>query len=229
MFLKTRLLTNNRIRSSDDGPSLRLIGLRLPRLIGGNAMAAGWTDRGNQRCCLIAITGRRSNMSLHGNARAFKIELPQARSFQMQGTLWRVLATGDETGGVVGALDERSAHGIAAPMHVHEDADEIFYVLEGELTFYVGDQRIEAAPGAFVYLPRFVHHGFQVDSKEARIFNFVTPAGFERLVLDSGKPAHYDDAPIPVDPDAHHGQSPPQMLEVFRKKYGMRALPDGSK
>jgi len=110
-------------------------------------------------------------MSLHESGGAFKIELPQARTFQMQGTLWRVLATGDETGGVVGALDERSAHGIAAPMHVHEDADEIFYVLDGELTFFVGNQRIEAAAGAFVYLPRFVHHGFQVDSEEARIFN----------------------------------------------------------
>jgi len=161
-------------------------------------------------------------MSLHESGGAFKIELPQARTFQMQGTLWRVLATGDETGGVVGALDERSAHGIAAPMHVHEDADEIFYVLDGELTFFVGNQRIEAAAGAFVYLPRFVHHGFQVDSEEARIFNFVTPAGFERIVLDNGKPAHYDDAPIPVDPDTHHEQSNPQTFEVFRKKYGMR-------
>ena len=177
----------------------------------------------------LQLLSRSRSMSLHESGRGFKIELRQARTFQMQGTLWRVLATGEETGGLVGALDERSAHGIAAPMHVHEDADEIFYVLEGELTFFAGDQRIKAAPGALVYLPRFVHHGFQVDSEEARIFNFVTPAGFERLILDSGKPAHYEDAPIPVDPDTHHGQSPPQMLELFRKKYGMRAIPDDSK
>ena len=167
-------------------------------------------------------------MSLHEGSRAFKIELPEARTFQMQGTLWRVLATGDETGGVVGALDERAAHGVAAPMHVHEDADELFYVLEGDMTFFVGKKRIEAAPGTFVYLPRFVHHGFQVNSKEARIFNFVTPAGFERLVLDSGKPARFDDDPIPVDPRENHGQPPPEMLEMFRTKYGMRALPEGS-
>lgn len=69
------------------------------------------------------------------------------------------------------------------------------------------DQRIKAAPGAFVYLPRFVHHGFQVDSKEARIFNFVTPAGFERLVLDTGKPAHYNDDPIPINPYADHAHA----------------------
>jgi quercetin dioxygenase-like cupin family protein len=31
-----------------------------------------------------------------------------------------------------------------------------------------------------------VHHGFQVNSTEARVFNFVTPAGFEQLILDVG-------------------------------------------
>jgi len=143
----------------------------------------------------------------------------------MLGSLWRVLASGDETGGVVGALDERCGHGIRAPMHVHDDADEIFYVLDGNLTFFVGEHRVEAAPGAFVYLPRFVHHGFQVNSTEARVFNFVTPAGFEQLILDVGTLANYDDAPIPDDPHVKHGLPP----EVFKKKYGMRVLPPGSK
>jgi quercetin dioxygenase-like cupin family protein len=164
-------------------------------------------------------------MSIHEGPRAFKIEAPEARSFQMMGTLWRVLATGDETGGVVGALDERNAQGICAPMHVHDDADEIFYVLDGNLTFIVGEQRIEAAAGAFVYLPRFVRHGFNCNSKEARVFNFLTPAGFERLILDGGKPARYDEAPIPHDPASNDHLPPESVL----KKYGMRAFPPGSK
>jgi quercetin dioxygenase-like cupin family protein len=164
-------------------------------------------------------------MSIQQGGRAFKIEAPEARSFQTLGTLWRVLASGDETGGVVGALDERCGHGIRAPMHVHDDADEIFYVLDGDLTFIVGDKRIEAAAGAFVYLPRFVHHSFQVNSHEARVFNFLTPAGFERLILDTGTRAPYDEAPIPDDP--HAESAPPS--EALMKKYGMRILPPGSK
>jgi quercetin dioxygenase-like cupin family protein len=165
-------------------------------------------------------------MSIREGMRAFKIEAADAPSFQLIGTLWRVLATGNETGGIVGALDERSANGAKVPMHVHDDADEIFYVLDGELTFFVGEQRIEAAPGAFVYLPRFVHHGFQVNSNEARIFNFLTPAGFERMIVDMGKPAHFDDALLPDDPNANHGQMLP---EKIAKKYGMRIFPPGSK
>ena len=164
-------------------------------------------------------------MSIHQGPRAFVVEPAQARSYQTLGTLWRVLSSGDETGGIVGALDERCSHGIRAPMHVHDDADEIFYVLDGNLTFFVGEERIEAAPGAFVYLPRFVHHGFQCNSTEARVFNFVTPAGFEQLILDSGNLANYDDAPIPDDPNVKAALPPAEVL----KKYGMRALPPGSK
>jgi quercetin dioxygenase-like cupin family protein len=164
-------------------------------------------------------------MSIHQGPRAFKIDPTHAPSYQMLGTLWRVLSSGEETGGIVGALDERCAHGVRAPMHVHDDADEIFYVLDGNLTFFVGDERIEAAPGAFVHLPRFVHHGFQCNTSEARVFNFVTPAGFERLILDNGAPARYDDAPLPDDPHAKHDLPPAEVM----KKYGMRALPPGSK
>jgi quercetin dioxygenase-like cupin family protein len=162
-------------------------------------------------------------LSIFEGSRAFKLETPDARTYQMRGTLWRVLATGADTGGVVGAIDEKVAHGLAAPMHAHEDCDEIFYVLDGELTFFVGDERIEAAEGAFVYLPRFVHHGFQCNSKDARVFNFVTPAGFEQLVIDKGTPAKHDDEPLPAGPHQHR---PPHVLEELRKKYGMRALID---
>jgi quercetin dioxygenase-like cupin family protein len=164
-------------------------------------------------------------VSIQQGQRAFKIEAPEARSFQMMGTLWRVLASADQTGGVVGALDERCAHGICAPMHIHDDADEIFYVLDGDLTFFIGEKRIEAAAGAFVYLPRFVPHGFQCNSTEAQVFNFLTPAGFEQLILDGGKPARYDEAPIPnKDPYANH-ELPPDLF----KKYRMRSVPAGSK
>jgi quercetin dioxygenase-like cupin family protein len=165
-------------------------------------------------------------MSISEGPRAFKIEPSEARSFHMRGTLWTVLASGDDTGGIVGALDERLAHGLRAPMHVHDDADEIFYVLYGNLTFFVGKKRLEATAGAFVYLPRFVHHGFQCNSAEARVFNFVTPAGFEQLTLDNGTLAAFDAGPIPDDPNAPPGAPPP---EVYRQdNYHMRTLAPGS-
>jgi len=54
------------------------------------------------------------------------------------------------------------------------------------------------------------------------VFNFVTPAGFEKLILDQGTPARYDDPPTPDDPHVKHGQLP---SEAVLKTYGMRILP----
>ncbi len=159
-------------------------------------------------------------MTIHTSSKAFKIELPEARAFDMRGTLWRVLATGDDTGGVVGALDERCVRGVAAPLHIHEREDEVFYVLDGEITFLAGETAIRARAGTFVYLPRLIAHGFRVETDEARVFNFVTPAGFERLVLDAGMAARYDDLPRP--PQVDHGARAPNLLDTIRIKYGMR-------
>ena len=101
-------------------------------------------------------------------------------------------------------------------------------MLDGEITFFVGEKRIEATEGAFVYLPRYVHHGFQVDSAEARVFNFVTPAGFERLIVDQGKSAKFDDLPIANVPGAQPHLSK-DILEQMRKKYSVRYFMSGGK
>ena len=53
----------------------------------------------------------------------------------------------------------------------------------------------------------------------------MTPAGFERLILDGGKAARYDEAPIPHDPATHDHLPPESVL----KKYSMRAFLSGSK
>lgn len=43
--------------------------------------------------------------------------------------------------------------GLAAPLHAHHDAAEFFYVLEGQVSFFVGNGWFEAEPGAFAAIP----------------------------------------------------------------------------
>ena len=74
------------------------------------------------------------------------------------------------------------------PLHVHHREDEAFYVLEGEMTFFVGGERLPAPAGSFVFLPRDVPHGFTVDgSGVARVLQLCFPAGFERFFLEWGE------------------------------------------
>ena len=54
-----------------------------------------------------------------------------------------VKATGEQTGGAFGLIDNLMPAGFASPYHMHRNEDESFYVVEGEMTFYVGDERVK--------------------------------------------------------------------------------------
>src|SRR3954467_3593327 len=47
--------------------------------------------------------------------------------------------------------------------HVHAEEDDAFYVVEGEMTFILGDEQVAAPPGTFVLVPPGVEHGFRND------------------------------------------------------------------
>ena len=68
--------------------------------------------------------------------------------------------------------------------HVHADEDDAFYVLEGELTFLLGDEEVAAPAGTFVLVPPGVEHTFANRTSEpVRILNVHAPAGFDRRLL----------------------------------------------
>ncbi|MGZ5312446.1 MAG: cupin domain-containing protein [Solirubrobacterales bacterium] len=50
------------------------------------------------------------------------------------------LATGEQTGEAFCLVDEQASHGESVPLHRHPDDMESFYVLEGEITLFIGDQ-----------------------------------------------------------------------------------------
>jgi mannose-6-phosphate isomerase-like protein (cupin superfamily) len=67
--------------------------------------------------------------------------------------------------------------------HVHEDEDDAFYIVDGEMTFIFGNQRVTAPPGTFVLVPPGVEHGFENrDNRPVRMLNIHAPAGFDRRI-----------------------------------------------
>ena len=69
-------------------------------------------------------------------------------------------------------------------VHVHEDEDDAFYVLDGQLTFFLGDDEVAAPAGTFVLVPPGVMHTFANRTEEpVRILNIHAPAGFDLRLL----------------------------------------------
>src|SRR5437879_6077230 len=107
-------------------------------------------------------------------------------------------ATGQTTNGAFGLVENLMPPGFASPYHVHHLEDEAFYVLEGEVAFVCDGKWIHARPGAYVFGPREIPHGFKVvGTTPARMLLLCAPAGFERFVLEMGD--DFNAAPAPPD------------------------------
>jgi quercetin dioxygenase-like cupin family protein len=105
--------------------------------------------------------------------------------------------TGDETHGQLALAEVRAPRGSGSPVHTHRHEDEAWYIIEGELTFWLGDESRTATTGDFVFGPRGVRHRFRVDSEVARFLILVTPAGFEDFTRACGWPATAGTLPPP--------------------------------
>lgn len=94
-----------------------------------------------------------------------------------------VLASAEQTAGQFSLLQTQSEPpDFGPPMHVHRDAAEAFYVLEGEYLMVVEDRQQRCPPGTFVYVPRGMPHTFKVVSdgpgKKLNLFSPAAMVGF---------------------------------------------------
>jgi mannose-6-phosphate isomerase-like protein (cupin superfamily) len=93
-----------------------------------------------------------------------------------------VKASGRSTGGSL-TLIELAVDG-GPPRHTHAREDESFYVLTGTLEVECGNDRFQAGPGSFVFLPRNVPHVFRSMGGPATALLIVTPGGLDEYFAE---------------------------------------------
>ena len=135
-------------------------------------------------------------------ARLVQVSPNGGAAFSLVGDVYRILADGKQTGGVYTPVESRILPGGGPPLHIHRREDEAFYVLEGEIAFQVGDQKISASAGTFLQAPRNIPHTYKNEGKSpVRMLVFIMPPGFENFVKEVAKPLpSFDSAPAPVAP-----------------------------
>jgi quercetin dioxygenase-like cupin family protein len=94
----------------------------------------------------------------------------------------------DETGNAFSQLVVDEPRGGATPLHVHHNEDETFYVLEGQVTMFDGDERIDLEAGDYCFVARGVTHAYLVRSERARMLVTISPSGTEQLFVSLGVP-----------------------------------------
>jgi quercetin dioxygenase-like cupin family protein len=118
------------------------------------------------------------------------------------GCLALIKASTESTGGALAMVEFTHPPDFATPPHIHHEEDEAFYILEGAMRGFCGDDEWRATTGDFVWLPRGIPHGYATDGGGTlRTLAITVPTGFERFVREAGEPARERTLPPSSDLD----------------------------
>ena len=74
------------------------------------------------------------------------------------------------------------------PLHIHNNQDEVFFVLEGEYLFRVGEEMHRLKTGDTIFLPRKVPHTFAQLTEKGKVLFLFQPSGMmEDFFREAGK------------------------------------------
>lgn len=141
----------------------------------------------------------------------------EGRTIAVVGDVYRFLATGGDTNGKYAMWEAIVPPGGGPPPHVHSREEEGFYILEGEITFTIGDKKVVAGAGMFANMPVGTPHSFKNESnRPAKMLISVAPAGLEKMFIEVGVPVAVGSqtAPLPTKAEIE------KLLEVA-PKYGI--------
>ena len=142
---------------------------------------------------------------------AFVLQPGEGRAIDLGGFLMTVKATSDSTDDAFTLLEAEEPPHFGPPMHIHRDAAEAFYVLEGEYIIFIGDRETRCPAGSFVFIPAGAVHGFRVGAVPSKKLNLYVPAAMV---------GYFDELAAAVaagDVDEQH-------LGAIAERYGMEVL-----
>lgn len=142
---------------------------------------------------------------------AFVLQPGEGRSIDLGVFVMSVKATAESTDGAFTLLEATEPPQFGPPMHIHRDAAEAFYVLEGEYRIFIDDQEVGCPAGSFVYIPAGAVHGFRVGEVPSRKLNLYVP---QAMV------GYFDELASAVA----SGEVDDERLGAIAERYGMEVL-----
>lgn len=146
---------------------------------------------------------------------AYVLQNGEGRVIDLGGFTMTLKADTARTDAAFSLLEAAEPPGFGPPLHIHHDAAEAFYVLEGEYIIFLPSGEVRCPTGAFIFIPAGIQHGFRVGKVQSRKLNLYAPAAmvgyFEAI----------EAAADPLDDDA---------LSALAREYSMEVtgpVPEG--
>ena len=115
----------------------------------------------------------------------------EKRSF-LGGGLHTWKLTTEDTGGAFFMFEDALSQSKATPLHRHPEADEMVYVLEGEIVVNIDGNERRVGAGGMTFTPKGVPHAFIVVSDSARLLTMQTPGIGQGFYRGASEPASDD-------------------------------------
>ena len=133
---------------------------------------------------LPMVAGGQIQLDSDSTGKGFKISAGEGRlhgHMKLLGVNANILdlkVSGKDTNGGLAIFEQTSlSPGRGTPLHVHLKQDEVFYVLDGEYYFQVGEDKYRLKTGESIFLPRQVPHAWTQVSQTGRMMVTLQPAG----------------------------------------------------
>lgn len=146
-----------------------------------------------------------------GPGKPFVLRPGEGRSIHLGNFAMSVKAGGVETGGAFALLEAAEPPGFGPPLHIHNDAAEAFFVLDGEYRIFLEEREYACPAGSFIYIPAGVRHGFRVGGSPSRKLNLYSPAAM----------VGYFDA---LSAAIMAGDADPARLDEIARAHGMEVI-----
>jgi mannose-6-phosphate isomerase-like protein (cupin superfamily) len=155
--------------------------------------------------------------------KAYKRSPGLTNSKWYKGILLTQLAGTADNNGAFDVLVDKMRRGTEPPPHSHAREDEFFYILSGQINFYVDGEVFPLTAGECIFCPRRKPHAFRITSEEIHMINFVTPGGFVDALNKMGAPAERMELPREVD-TVTYAKADLTATKKVLEQYGVRLL-----
>jgi mannose-6-phosphate isomerase-like protein (cupin superfamily) len=141
----------------------------------------------------------------------FVLRPGEGRRIDLGNFAMSVKASVDDTGGSFALLEAAEPADFGPPLHIHHDAAEAFYVLEGEYHIFIDEQAYACPAGSFIFIPAGIRHGFRVGAVASRKLNLYTPAAMV---------GYFDQLSSAIK----GGDADPDRLDEIARRHGMEVI-----
>ena len=110
-------------------------------------------------------------------------------AYGFHGSAAVIKASGEDTLGQLGVIESVYPAGLSVHEHVHDGEDEMFYLLEGEIEVFCGEEGWRIGAGSFAFVPRGQPHRFTVSTAGlARALVITGPSRLAAQIAERGEP-----------------------------------------